>query len=164
MIGQFISVTPDELQAYLQNSSLLEERLDAALENDDPAFFDIHKSWDALSYLITGVPLHDIDKAVPLLSWVIFGDEVIDENLDFGYGPARYLSNDQVKEVNAVLMDMSAEDLNKHFDPDKMTELEIYPGDWNEGEKQWLDRAFHQLKAFYKTSAENNQAVISYIS
>jgi hypothetical protein len=171
MIGQFISVTPGELDEYLNDSSLLEKRYITAFEDDDsddddPAFFDVHKAWDAISFLLTGCSQEQFNNAAPPLSWVIFGDRIIDPEQNLGYGPASYLTSEQVQKVHLALTDVSVDDLKKNYDGKKMTALEIYPGDWTDSveSEDWLFLFFEKLKIFYANAAENKSAVITFLS
>ena len=166
MIGQFIGVTAKELDDYLSDSALLEARLDAALDAADPAFFDVDKAWDTISYLLTGYSQQQLINAHPPLSWTIFGDKTIDSEQDLGYGPAWYLTCDQVKEVNNALINIFVKDIKINYDAQKMNELNIYPGHWDNSEdsKNWADRFFEDLKAFYANAAKSELAIISYIS
>ncbi|MBS1661831.1 MAG: YfbM family protein [Bacteroidetes bacterium] len=168
MIGQFILVTPQELQDYLGNSALLEERVMNAFEEDeeDPAFFDIDKNWEAISFLLTGVPAAEIQKAYPPLSWVVFGDHVIDQEQDLGYGPAAYLTLEQVKDVSIALNNISTADFIGNYDADQMNKQGIYPEGWDNAPRQegWLAESFENLKAFYEKAAASDRAVITFIS
>jgi len=53
MIGNLFRVKKTELEEYLKNSTLLEERIYSD-EMDDPHSIDIDKSWDGIIFLLTG--------------------------------------------------------------------------------------------------------------
>ncbi|MCS3531612.1 YfbM family protein [Chryseobacterium sp. JUb7] len=96
MIGNLLRVTKSELQEYLKNSSLLEEKIyDDETENEN--LVDIDKSWDGIIYLLTEQSLataeHNLVK-------VLFSGQLISEEQDLGYGPAHYLTPEQVAELN----------------------------------------------------------------
>jgi len=172
MIGDFILVPFSQLDEYLRDSSLLEDRLEAALEMEeeteetDPAMFSVDKAWDALSYLLNGYPQDQLDRARPPLSWVIFGHQTLDPDQDLGYGPAQFLTVDEVKQVAEALSAVTRNDLEKHYDAGKMTAAKIYPGGWEEAEESmdWLYGHLVNLKAFYARAAESEMAVIAFLS
>lgn len=60
MIGNFARVTPEQLDSFLADSSLLEKHIYA---DDAEGLLDIDKHWDILNYTLTGYKLQDIDKA-----------------------------------------------------------------------------------------------------
>jgi len=166
MIGMFLRINKNELEEYINDSSLFENRIDAEENFEEPSSCDIDKSWDALSFLITGVGPTELDKARPPLTWTIFGAYILDENQDLGYGPANYLTPEQVKELNNALKKLSDLDLQKNYDFEKMNNLDIYPNFWTDqrDEMTYLLQHFSKLKDFYATAAINDQAVISYLS
>ena len=172
MIGDFILVPFSQLDEYLRDSSLLEDRLEAALEIEeetgepDPATFSVDKAWDALSYLVNGYPQDQLDRTGPPLSWVIFGHRTLDPDQDLGYGPARFLTPDEVKQVAEALSAVTRNDLEQNYDAGKMTAAQIYPGGWEKAEESmdWLYGHLVKLKAFYAGAAESDMAVITFLS
>jgi len=165
MIGIFIPLTAQELEKYVADSTLFDLMLDDALDEErNPDWLDIHKWWDALSFLLTGVGPDEIAKAAPPLSWTIFGAHVLDPDQDLGYGPASYLTPPEVKELAAALSGISVSQLKANYDSAKMNELELYPNNWDDEDINFLLPYFEQLKKFYAKAAANNQAVITYLS
>lgn len=166
MIGNFYRVSNEKLATYLEDSSLLDEDISAEdFEGNDPDLIDIDKSWDGILYLLTGNTLDSLEEADPLLASVIIGRQVIDETQEMGYGPANYNDQAQVKEIAAVVAGIPGAVLKAAFDSFKMTELEIYPGRWDDpGAFEYIETYYEQLRAFYITAAKNQQAVITYVS
>jgi hypothetical protein len=166
MIGNFYRVSNERLAAYLQDSSLLEEDISGEdFERNNPNLMDIDKSWDGILYLLTGNTLDSLEAADPLLSSVIIGRQVIDENQEMGYGPANYNDPAQVKEIAAVVAGITGSSLKAVFDSFTMTELEIYPGRWDDpGAFEYIETYYEQLRNFYLTAAKNQQAVITFVS
>ncbi|HWB93918.1 MAG TPA: YfbM family protein [Puia sp.] len=161
MIGQFIRVTDAELQAYLQDSSLLEERLDSVNGNEE-RFFDVDKSWDALSFLLTGHTMENVNSATPRLSWTIFGNGTVDSEQELGYGPAKYLTSDEVQAVHRALSSLSVPELMNRYDAKELNSLHIYPEHWEDSSDctAYLADYFEDLKAFYAKAALEHQAMI----
>jgi len=162
MTVTFLRVSKDELKEYLENSELLEKRAfnDDIYEDDN--FLDIGKSWDGISFLLTG---SGAGAASGELSKIIFSEQFIDEEQDMGYGPAHYVNFDEVKSLNDKISKMRVEELREKFDAGKMTRLGIYPNVWERGEEEfsYLIEYFKKLQAFYKKAANENQAIISMI-
>lgn len=128
MIGNLFRVTKSELEDYLNNSSLLEDRLYG--ENEEPDYQnldDIDKAWDGILFLLTGDGISNIHHP---LAKVLFSGQLIDENQDLGYGPAHYLKPEQVIDLNNQISKITVNDLKLKFNPEKMTELGIYPKIW----------------------------------
>jgi hypothetical protein len=163
MIGNLMQVTEKDLKDILKNPSLLEDRVDADEAKDDE--IDLDKAWEGIFYALTGYTLAEIEKAKPPMAWVVFGDKVVDEDLDMGYGPAQYITPDQVKQLNQELDKVTAEQLTQNYDGKKMTDHGIYPEIWEETDGlDYLLEYFAEMKAFYKRAGEANKAVISFIS
>ena len=161
MIGEFIRIPAAELQTYLKDSTLLEERLDR-VEGDEEVFFDIDKSWDALSFLLTGHTLENVSNALPPLSWTIFGNSIVDSEQEIGYGPAKYLTPEEVQAVHQAISSISAAVLMDRYDAEKLNALHIYPEHWSDGSDMttYLADNFEGLKAFYAKAAMEHQAMI----
>ncbi|MEO6233457.1 MAG: YfbM family protein [Ferruginibacter sp.] len=166
MIGKFVRVTENELQNYISDSLLFENLLDDEAFDEGQNVCDIDKTWDAISYLLTGYGPSDLNNAKPPISWTIFGSSVLDENQDLGYGPGNYLTVEQVALVNAELSKISLKDLMVNYNADKMNDLGLYPNSWGkpEDEMDYIGNHFESLKIFYLTAAANEQAVICYLS
>jgi hypothetical protein len=167
MIGYLLRVTKPELDQYIEDSSLLEER--AFLEEDieDENLLDIDKTWEGILYLLTGYNLEQIGNASPPLSWAFLSGQIIDEELDMGYGPANYCMPDQVKMIADALKELPSETLKQRYNAAKMQELEIYPFDWLQDENGILEYVlehYESMREFYAIAARNNQAVITYLN
>lgn len=125
MIGNLLRVTKAELEAYLNDSSLLEDRLYD--ENEEPDYQnpdDIDKAWEGILFLLTGNGASTIDHP---LAKVLFSGQLIDKDQDLGYGPAHYVTPEQVVDLNNQISKITIADLRLKFDPEKMTTLGIYP-------------------------------------
>jgi len=162
MVGNLLRVTSSELEEYLQDSSLLENRVYDDEAEEDPNLVDIDKSWEGILFLLTGQNLENADHP---LSRVLFSGQLIDEDQDLGYGPAQYLTSDQVKEVNAEISKITISELSKNYNPDKMSELEIYPNIWDEEESlEYLTDYFQTVQEVYSEAARKNEAVITFLN
>jgi hypothetical protein len=163
MIGNLLRVSGSELESYLKDSSLLENRIyDDESEEEDANLVDIDKSWEGILFLLTGQSLASLDHP---LGKVLFSDQEIDNDQDLGYGPALYLTAEQVKEVDAELSKISDDELSARFNPTQMNELGIYPEIWEEeGIFDYLLKYFKEVRNTYSTAAKNNEAIITFIN
>ena len=155
---KLLRATKAELEAYLKDSSLLEKRIYGDSE-EDPAMINIDKSWEGILFLLTGQGLKKNNH--PLMR-VLFSGQNVDENMDLGYGPAEYLTPEQVKEIDAQLSKITIEELTEKFDPERMTELRVYPNIWQEEDiVYYLLAYFREVQLLYSTAAENSEAIIT---
>lgn len=167
MIANFLRVSQDELDAFLNDSSLLEDRIYNE-ESDESNLLDIDKSWDGIIYLLTGSGLQNVDLSDDSgLHKIIFSGQLIDPEQDLGYGPAHYLTPEEVKNVSKSLSGISKENLYSKYNPSDMAAQEVYPIIWEEeGDEafDYLYSYFEDLKEFYEQAAKENQAVISILN
>jgi len=163
MIGNLLRVAESELEEYLKDSSLLEDRIYGESKTADESLVDIDKSWDGIIFLLTG---QNIENANHPLVKVLFSGQLIDEEQDLGYGPAHYLTPEQVKELNNQISKITIADLKQKFDPNKMTELEVYPTIWEEGDDafEYVADSFSTLQNFYAEAAKNGEAIITFLN
>ncbi|AOM80024.1 YfbM family protein [Pedobacter steynii] len=161
MIGRLLRVTNSELEDYLKDSSLLEDRIYS--NEEDPNSIDIDKAWDGIVYLLTGDSVASSEH--PLVQ-VLFSGQLIDEDQDLGYGPAHYLTPEQVDVLNNEIAGINIERLKQKFDPIRMTELGIYPEIWEEGDEafDYLNPFFFNLQQFYTLAAKNGEAIITFLN
>lgn len=162
MISNLFRVTPAELEVYLKDSALLTDKLyegEAANEN----LVDIDKSWDGILFLLTGQSLATADHH---LVSILFSEQLIDEEQDFGYGPAHYLTAGQVAELNNEIATITVADLKQRFNPEKMKALEIYPAIWDEGPDafDYVADGFFTLQKVFATATKNGEAIITFLS
>ena len=161
MIGNLLRVSNTELQEYLKDSSLLENRVYS--EGADPTIVDIDKSWEGILFLLTGQSLAEADHP---LAAVLFSGQIIDENQDLGYGPAHYVTPAQVAELNAQISKISFADLEQKFDPAKMMESGIYPDIWEERDVaiDYLAENYNLIRDIYAKAAANGEAIITFVN
>ncbi|HUC80678.1 MAG TPA: YfbM family protein [Flavisolibacter sp.] len=165
MIGNLLRVTKAELDAYLKDSSLLERSIyDEETDEENPNLVDIDKSWDGILFLLTGKNVANTDHP---LAKILFSGQLIDEGQDLGYGPAHYLTPEQVKELNDQIATITIPDLKQKYDPKRMEELEVYPTIWEAEDDDgfdYLSEYFKELQQVYSTAAKNSEAIITFLN
>ena len=162
MIGNLLRVTKSELEDYLNESSLLEDTIyDDETENEN--LEDIDKSWDGIIFLLTG---QSFATAEHKLVKILFSGQLIDEEQDLGYGPAHYLTPEQVADLNNEISKISLSDLKQKYDPKKMTELEVYPTIWDEGDDafEYLAEGFTTIQNVFAEATKKGEAIITFLN
>jgi hypothetical protein len=154
-------VTKSELEYYLKDSSLLEDKIyDDETENENLVDFD--KSWDGIIFLLTGESFATTEHN---LARVLFSGQFIDEEQDLGYGPAHYLTPEQVEALNNEISTITITDLKQKFNPQKMTELGVYPTIWDEGEDafDYIADGFSTVQTIFADATKNREAIITFL-
>ena len=162
MIGNLLRVTKSELEDYLKDSSLLENKIyDDETENEN--LVDIDKSWDGIIFLLTG---QSFATAENNLVRILFSGQLIDEEQDLGYGPAHYLTPEQVAELNNEISTITIADLKQKFNPKKMNELEVYPTIWDEGDDafDYVADGFLTLQNVFAEATKNEEVIITFLN
>ena len=162
MIGNLLRVTKSELEEYLSNSSLLEDKIYDD-ENENENLVDIDKSWDGIIFLLTGQSLQTAEHN---LVRVLFSGQLVDEEQDLGYGPAHYLTPEQVSDLNNEISSITIAELKERFNPKKMTELEVYPTIWDEGDDafEYVADGFSTLQNTFSEATRNGEAIITFLN
>jgi hypothetical protein len=165
MIGNFRALPDEDLQALLADPTRVEQLLYASFfgggSNGHGDEIEVDKAWHGLHFLLTGSAW---EGNFPLNFIVVGGEEVGD---DLGYGPARALSSDDVRKIDAAFEPLTPEELGRRFDAQRMTELQIYPFGWShdpDGELEYLLEFYTELRAFVRRTAERRHALLVYLS
>lgn len=158
MIGNMLAVPQAELDALYQDPEAVPNYL-YRTRADEAA--DIDKAWHAIHFMLTG-QLYGGDG--PLAQAVLGGVPIGDD--DVGYGPARGLSAADVQEVATALELLSKSDLRAKFNTEALSEAEIYPEIWDEGDEalDYVLDNFLELQRFYKDAAAKDMAAILFIN
>ncbi len=158
MIGNFLAVPPEELNALFDapeniGPTLYEKRSDDVV--------DLDKSWHAIHFVLTGEQY----GGIPPLSNAVFGEAPIGEE-DVGYGPALGTQSESVKRIAEAICSIGEEEFRKRINVQALSEADIYPSIWDEGPEaaDYITDYFKELQSFYKDAAQNNMAVITFIS
>lgn len=167
MIGNFLRVSQKELDSYLENSKLLEDRIYGEGNKNDPYLFDTEKAWDGIIYLLTGKGSMKTDYSNKKgLHRILFSEQMIAEEQDLGYGPAHYLTPTEVSEINDVLSKESRQSLFGRFNSSDLIAQQVYPFIEDEGNEafEYLYFHFEKLQNFYSQAVKENQAIITFIN
>ena len=159
MIGNFLQVSPSELQALIDDPSSVEEFIYPEEEERENCI-DIDKAWHGIHFLLTGDAW---EGALPLSNVVLGGTEI---GGDVGYGPARYITADDVRAVTEAIADLTPQDLAKRYDASALTRNEIYPEIWDEGDDaiQYLTTYYESLRDYFLDASSRGNAMLKYVN
>ncbi|QDU76482.1 hypothetical protein Pan97_35320 [Bremerella volcania] len=122
---------------------------------------DVDKAWHGIHFLLTGT---DWEGEGPEAFIVHGGQEIAEE---VGYGYPRGFTSQEVKEIDAVLSSMDAQNLYDNADPAEFAKYGIYPEVWKDEPKEecigYVTEYFQQLQAFVSETAASNRAMIVYL-
>ena len=124
-------------------------------ENPGKEGLSLEKSWHSLHYLLTG----KAEEAPPPLGNAILGGMPIGDQM--GYGPARFLTPEQVREVSLALNAVTMDDLFARFDIELMSEANIYACEGEEIEQ--VQYYFVNLTRYYNDAATKGNAILLYL-
>jgi hypothetical protein len=125
-------------------------------DQPDEEGLNLEKSWHVLHYLLTG---QAEEAPAPLGNAILGGKEI---GGDLGYGPARLLTPQEVREVAAALSAITEEDLANRFDLDAMMKANIYPCK-DDSELELAQHYFGQLSRYYADAAASGNSMLLYI-
>jgi hypothetical protein len=126
--------------------------------SQDGRELSLHKSWHCLHYLFTGKGWQQADST--LGKAILGGREIPDQNEVMGYGPARYLTPDEVSQVSAELDKFPIQERAAAYDPQAAEAAEVYVP---QHEPQELRDYFMMLREFYRDAAEKGNGVLLWI-
>jgi hypothetical protein len=171
---------PDEVRARLDENAALQEQIkqSAAMHESAAAAaaialaaagfdvgdvrdaLDIAKAWHGLHFLLAGAAWA---TTAPPGDAVLGGCSIGD---DLGYGPARVMRPDEVKDTALALKVLTVEPFRKRFDADGMAAAEIYGGRWQDAgveELDWLVDAFEEVQRCFVDASERGDGMLLYL-
>ena len=117
------------------------------------------KSWHAIHFLLCG----SVDaEPSPLGSAVLGGAEI---GPDLGYGPARWLSTEQVRAIARELPDR--EELLGRYDAGELRVAEVYPQIWDEDDaeiKDYVGSNYDAMRAAFLEAAQGAKAMLLWLA
>jgi hypothetical protein len=117
---------------------------------------DLHKDWEVVHFLLTGESSGEgpyAGVAAAVLGGTEFGDDV-------GYGPARLISADEVRQIAEALEAAGRESFLARFDPAAMARANVYGGDAVEEEE--AEDQLDALFVFYALAREQGREVLAW--
>lgn len=142
MIGNFLQLSSEELADLIANPSDVESFIYPDDEERE-GNIDVDKAWHGIHFLLTGDAW---GGEPPLVNVVLGGTELGD---DVGYGPARYLTADEVRAAAEALRDITPDVLRTRYIASDLSRNSIYPDIWGDPD----DDAVGYLATWYETPA-----------
>ena len=154
MIGEYARLSADDFQRCVRDpdsaSVLVRDELDAERRTD------LDKAWHAVSHLLARAGM-TVD--------VVLGGELLEDAGDWGFGPPRHLTAEQVADAAAQLGALGWERLIEGVTLAELDRAEIYPHIWDESDALDYVRPYYEmLAAFFTTAAGAGDTVLLWIS
>lgn len=142
MIGNFFAIEEAKAKELMRNPDTIEDFIysEESPIDDSDDFLDIDKSWHGIHFILTG----DIWEGAPPARDVILGGEAVGK--DVGYGPARFLSIEDVKNVHSYLLKIESNFIKENYNSEELGKNEIYPEGWGAEDYDYLTGYFEDLK------------------
>ncbi len=158
MCAYMKELNPEALEELRNDPESVEEFVSEASESG--GLVDLHKSWQALHFVLTGTPW-EVDDRIPVSQAVLGGEEIGD---DFtGYGPVRVIGPEAVQKVSNGMGLLQISDLINKYSPEDYEKADLYAFNGIEEEKGSISSCFTQLKTFYAGCASRGSAVLIWI-
>jgi hypothetical protein len=163
MVGCFAAASADTLAKLKADPSLVDECIHPNDGEDVPPYYiQVDKAWHGIHYLLTGTA----DGGEEPFSLAVLGGEGVGD--DVGYGPARILTPEQVRQVAQALGQISEQQFRERFAPKAMEAADIYPKIiWvRDGEKalDYLVHGYRQMIVFYRDAAARGDGAILWLT
>jgi hypothetical protein len=159
MIGEYRRVESNKLQDLLKDPESLMNFLFEA--NDPENSLNVDKSWHIIHFLLNDDPW---EGSPPLFNAVLGGTEIGDT--DNGYGPARYLTPEQVNETTNTLVSVPPEAMIERYDSTKANKSKIYTGNWSDSDedREYISSNYKEIVNFFQKASDQKQAVLLWLS
>ena len=157
MIGNFLQLSSEQLKVLINEPSSIESFIDP----EDDHGLEIDKAWHGIHYLLTGDAWAG---EAPLVNVILGGTEIGD---DVGYGPARYLTAEEVKVVADALHSITPEQFRLRYSAEQLSQNEIYPNIWDDSDEdaiEYLVAWYEDLRNYYIEAAANNNTMLKYLN
>lgn len=155
ILGFLLRLTP--VSIHEEDPSTTEADFDI----DPEKHVDVDKAWHGLHFLFTGTA----DGGRAPACYLTEGGEDLDDE-----GSGRALRPKQVKVFAEYLDELTPEILTRRYDPQRMMELDIYPGGWENDPSgdfnplQWLLDYFADIQDFVKKAAAAGDGLVIHVS
>ncbi len=164
MNGTLIRVTNGDLLSFLETPELLEHHIDERYLSISEWRLALDDYWDGIQYILTGRNYNQVQDDPGPIERALLSLQFVDIYQNFGYGPAHFLSPDQVVESSNHLERISVQELQLKISGIELNMQGVYPGNWeDEGRIEELLRLFKRMKKFFQFAAFNQDALITYL-
>lgn len=122
---------------------------------------ELRTAWHAIHFLLNGERL---GGEAPLNFLVAEGTPVGD--VDVGYGPARILTSDQVRQLASALILIAPEEIGQRMDLQQFDAEGIYPGNWqsNGYHTDYVVDIYRRMRDLITRAASDGLGLILYVN
>ncbi|WP_246096587.1 YfbM family protein [Paenibacillus sinopodophylli] len=158
MIGYLQQVSTEQLNSLIARV----DELGGVIIHEpfDEEVLDIDKAWHGIHYLLNG---NSFGGEEPYMNVILGGTPI---GADEGYGPARFLTAEQVKEVSNALLQLDSVKLELRYNAAELSAESIYPSssEWNEEEdKEYLLSYYSEVVDYYRLAASKGNGMLLYL-
>ncbi len=170
MIFHFLSLD-EETVSQLKNlildveTFLYDQDGDGSYEQgENDLSLDIDKSWEIIHFALTGKTMGDGETADSILEKVIMGGKEIGKEM--GYGAARLLEIEEVKEIAKELNKISVDKFIEICEGRNFSNTQLYAFDEDdlEAEIEGASEYFDQIREYYLEAASHNEFMLLYLN
>jgi Domain of unknown function (DUF1877) len=121
----------------------------------------LNKAWHAIHFVLTGSRLGGDEP----LNFLISEGTPVGE-IDVGYGPARVLSSQQVREIAGALAQIEPDEVGRRVDLKKFDQELIYPGTWQRDglDADYVVSNYRDMRELIARLAEQGLGMVLYIN
>jgi hypothetical protein len=122
---------------------------------------DLDKAWHAIHFVLNGARL---GGAAPLDFLVAEGTPIGD--VDVGFGPARALTSETVRQLDRALSSMEPNDFERRVNLSQLDEMAIYPGGWQRDgmDVNYVVRNYRALRELVARLSRDGLGLILYVN
>ena len=164
MDGQYVRVTPAELSRAIEDPDwamdLVEGIQDTEEETEPPPtkarYLTTHKAWQSIAFLLdrAGFPVD-----------IVNGEQPFADDVDWGYGPPRYLTAEQVQSAAQALAATTFDQLTDGVSRADLATAQVYPQIWDEVDSlDWIRGCYEPLAQFFTTAARHDNGMLIWLS
>jgi len=160
MIGNLLPASDAEIERLLANPPDITRFLYGAdAEQGERVVLD--KAWHAIHFVLTGSRLGGDEP----LNFLVSEGTPIGE-VDVGYGPARVLGSEQVRQLAAALAPIEPDHVAQRVDLRTLDEHSIYPGNWrrNGYSVDYVVSNYRDMRELIVRTANEGRGLILYIN
>jgi hypothetical protein len=160
MIGNYLIVSKQDLDSLYADPDSISDFL---YEEKSEEIIDIDKAWHAIHFTLNG---SEWEGQLPLFYTVLGGAPIGEE--DIGYGPARGLYHQEVCETSEALQEIDEKRFREMFNLKALSENNIYPEIWNEGEEELLKTYiipnYLEIRDTFHKACKENKCLILFLN
>jgi hypothetical protein len=166
MVGSFIEqlFKTAGISGLLRKNSDTEDNVSVVSDNEEYELCNLETAWHAIHYMLTD-SVYDGD--FPMNFLLSGGDEI--GSIDVGFGPARAIYSNKVKEIHSYLSCLPAEVFMASYDAENLTKDKIYPEIWyrfyaDDENRAYIREKYESMRCTVEKAAQHDRGLLVWIS